>query len=65
MMPWNLVTELATEVGWVQSQVTKQQTFEARNVAFVERTCYFIGNKNISSLFQNCASEYLQHSALR
>ena len=32
-------------VGWVQSQVTKQQTFEARNVAFVEQTCYFIGNK--------------------
>ena len=31
--------------GWVQSQVTKQQTFEARNVAFVEQSCHFIGNK--------------------
>ena len=44
-MPWNLVTELATKVGWVQSQVTKQQTFETRNVAFVQRNCHFIGNK--------------------
>ena len=32
-------------VGWVQSQVTKHQTFEVRNVAFVERTCHFVGNK--------------------
>ena len=44
-MPSNLVTELATNVGWVQSQVTKQQTLEARNVAFIDRTCHFIGNK--------------------
>ena len=44
-MPWDLVTELATKVGWVQSQVSKQQTFKTRNVAFVERTCHFIGNK--------------------
>ena len=27
----------------IQSQVTKQQNFEARNVAFVERTYHFIG----------------------
>ena len=33
-MPWNVVTVLATKVGWVQSQVTKQQTFEAENVPF-------------------------------
>ena len=32
-------------VGWVQSQVTKHQTFEAINVALVEWTCHFIGNK--------------------
>ena len=27
----------------IQSQVTKQQNFEARNVAFVERSYHFIG----------------------
>ena len=43
-MLWNLLTKLVTKVGWVQSQVTKQQTFEARNVAFVKRTCHFICN---------------------
>ena len=44
-MPWNLVTKLASRVSLVQSQVTKQETFEARNVAFVEHTCHFVGNK--------------------
>ena len=44
-MPWNLVTKLASTVSLVQSQVTKQQTFEARNVAFVEHTYHFVGNK--------------------
>ena len=51
-------------VGWVQSQVTKHQTFEARNVAFIERTCHFIGYKYQFFIPQYCASEYLQHSAL-
>ena len=51
-------------VGWVQSQVTKHQTFKARNVAFVSGLATLLAT-NISSLFQNCASEYLQHSALR
>ena len=55
-MPLNLVTEIATKVGWLQSQVIKQQTFEARNATLLAT--------NISSLFQNIASEYLQHSAL-
>ena len=63
-MPWNLVTELATKVGWVQSQVTKQQTFKARNVAFIEQTCHFFGNK-YQFFIQELCQEYLQHSTSR
>ena len=33
------------KIGWVQSQVAKQQTFKASNAAYIERTYHFIGNK--------------------
>ena len=49
-MPVNLVTKL----GWIQSQVTKQQTFKARKVAFVERICHFIGNKYQFFILELC-----------
>ena len=64
MMPSNLVTELATNVGWVQSQVTKQQTLKLEMCLLSSGLATLLAT-NISSLFQNCASEYLQQSALR
>ena len=45
-------SELGTQarfwVSWVQSQVTKQHTFKARNVAFVKRTSTLLAT-NIGS----------------
>ena len=60
-MSWNLVTELATRlVGYkarlLSSKLSKLQPSSGLATLLATK---------ISSLFQNCASEYVQHSALR
>ena len=63
-MPWNLVTKLTSGLDGYKARLlsTKRSKLEmwlsSSGLATLLST-------NISSLFQNCASEYLQHSALR
>ena len=63
-MPWNLVTKLVSRLDGYKARLlstkrSKQEMWlSSSGLATLLAT-------NISSLFQNCASECLQHSALR
>ena len=63
MMPWNLVTKLASRLDGYKARLlsTKRSKLEMWLLSSGLATLLAT---NISSLFQNCASEYLQHSAL-
>ena len=43
MMPWNLVTKLASRLDGYKARLLSSKL--SRNVAFIEQTCHFFGYK--------------------
>ena len=63
-MPWNLVTKLASRLDGYKARLLSAKRSKLEMWLSLSRLATLLAT-NISSLFQNCASEYLQHSALR
>ena len=63
-MPWSLVTNPGSRLDGYKDRLlsTKRSKLE---IWLSSSGLPTLLATNISSLFQNCASEYLQHSALR
>ena len=63
-MPWNLVTKLASGMDGYKARLLSSKRLKLEVWLSLSGLATSL-TTNISSLFQNCASEYLQHSALR
>ena len=64
MMPWNLVTKLTSRLDGYKARLLSSKPLKLEMWLLSSGLATFLAT-NISSLFKNCASEYLQHSALR
>ena len=62
-MPWNLVTKLTFRSDGYKARLLSTKRSKLEMWLSVSGLATLLAT-NISSLFQNCASEYLQHSAL-
>ena len=63
-MPWNLVTKLASGLDGYKARLLSSKLLKLGMWHSSSGLATLLAT-NIGSLFQNCASEYLQHSALR
>ena len=63
-MPWNLVTKLNSRLDGYKARLLSIERSKLE-VWLSSSGLATLMSTTISSLYQNCASEYLQHSALR
>ena len=63
-MPWNLVTKLASRLVGYKARLLSSKLSKLEMWLSSSGLVTLLAT-NICFLFQNCASEYLQHSALR
>ena len=63
-MPWNLVTKLASRLDGYKARLLSTKRSKLEMWLSLSGLATLLATY-IRYLFQNCASEYLQHSALR